>query len=143
MGFNAIEVISKALSATRTRVNTLSANIANAETTRSADGSGPYKRKDVVQMAVPETGEFESALNGASLASPVVAAVVEDQSPARMVYQPGHPDADPNGYVAYPNINVVTTMTDLMSATRLYQANVTALETARDLATEAGKIAQV
>lgn len=139
--FNAIEVISKALSATRLRVNTLASNIANAETTRTPDG-GPYKRKDIVQVAHPEQGGFTSALDRATLASPQVQAVIEDQGEPRKVYQPGHPDADKEGFVAYPNINVVTTMTDMMSATRLYQANVTALETARDLATEATRISQ-
>ena len=137
--FNAIEVLSRALSATRLRVNTLSSNIANAETTRTSEG-GPYRRKDVVQMAVGEPTSFGNELDRASLASPSVAAVIEDSSAPRKVYQPGHPDADKEGYVGFPNINVVTTMTDLMSATRLYQANVTAIETSRDLATEAQKI---
>lgn len=139
--FNAIEVLSRALSATRLRVNTLSSNIANAETTRTQEG-GPYKRKDVVQMAVSEPSAFGNELDRASLASPEVASVVEDQADPRKVYQPGHPDADQEGYVAYPNINVVTTMTDLMSATRLYQANVTAVEASRDLAAEATRISR-
>lgn len=140
--FNAIEVLSKALSATRLRVNTLSSNIANAETTRVEGQEGPYKRKDVVQMAVSEPSAFGNELDRASLAAPTVASVVEDQSDPRKVYQPGHPDADKDGYVSYPNINVVTTMTDLMSATRLYQANVTAVETSRDIASEAQRISR-
>jgi flagellar basal-body rod protein FlgC len=139
--FNAIDVISKALSATRLRVNTLASNIANAETTRTEDG-GPYKRKDVVQIARPENTPFTSEMDKASLASPSILGVVEDKSAPRKVFEPGHPDADKEGYVAYPNINVVTTMTDLMSASRLYQANVTALETARDISSEALRISQ-
>lgn len=139
--FNAIEVLSRALSAARLRVNTLSSNIANAETTRTPEG-GPYKRKDIVQMAVSEPSAFGNELDRASLAAPTVAAVVEDQAAPRKVYQPGHPDADKEGYVAYPNINVVTTMTDLISATRLYQANVTAVETSRELATAAQTISR-
>jgi flagellar basal-body rod protein FlgC len=139
--FNAIDVISKALSATRLRVNTLASNIANAETTRTDEG-GPYKRKDVVQVSRPEASPFATEMDKASLASPSVLAVVEDQSDPRKVYQPGHPDADKEGYVAYPNINVVSTMTDMMSASRLYQANVTALETARDISAEALRISQ-
>lgn len=139
--FNPIEILSKALSATRLRVNALSSNIANAETTKTVDG-GPYKRKDVVQMAVGMPSAFGNELDRASLAAPTVAGIVEDQSDPRKVYQPGHPDADKDGYVAYPNINVVTTMTDLMSATRLYQANVTAVETARELSTEAQRISR-
>lgn len=139
--FDAIETLSKALSAARLRVNTLASNIANAETTRTPDG-GPYKRRDVVQMAVNQPVPFSSDLDKASLASPVVAGVIEDQSAPKLVYEPGHPDANKEGYVAYPNINVVTTMTDLMSASRLYQANVTALETARDIGAEAARISQ-
>lgn len=140
--FNAIEVLSKAMSAARLRVNTLASNIANADTTQTADGKGPYKRKDIVQVAQEIPNSFDSDLDKASLAVPQVLGVVEDQSAPRQVYQPGHPDADKNGYVAYPNIDPVTTMTDLMSASRLYQANVTALEAARDMATEANRIAQ-
>jgi flagellar basal-body rod protein FlgC len=81
-------------------------------------------------------------MDKASLASPSILGVVEDKSAPRKVFEPGHPDADKEGYVAYPNINVVTTMTDLMSASRLYQANVTALETARDISSEALRISQ-
>jgi len=136
---NAIEVLSAGLSVARTRINVLASNIANAETTRTAEG-GPYKRKDILQMAVGETGGFGEALDGAGLAKPLVAAVIEDQGAPRLVHQPGHPDADPSGMVAYPNINVVTTMTDLMSASRLYQANVTAIETARRMSSDAMNI---
>lgn len=140
--FDAIEVLASGLSAARMRVNVLASNIANAETTHTAEG-GPYKRRDVVQMAVDSHDRFATALDRMSLAKPAVAAVVADQSAPRQVYQPGHPDADPSGYVAYPNINVVTTMTDLMSASRLYQANVTALESARQMATDAVSIGRV
>lgn len=137
--FNAIEVIASGLSASRLRVNVLASNIANAETTHTAEG-GPYKRKDVVQIARDVPGSFSSALDRLTLQKPQIAGVVEDQAAPKMVYQPGHPDANEQGYVAYPNINVVTTMTDLMSASRLYQANVTALETARSMQSEAGRI---
>jgi flagellar basal-body rod protein FlgC len=75
-----------------------------------------------------------------SLSRPQVQAVIEDQSDPRMVFQPGHPDADENGYVGYPNISVVTTMTDLMSATRLYQANVNALDSAKQMMAAANQI---
>ena len=136
---NAIEVLSSGLAAARMRVNVLASNIANAETTRTPEG-GPYKRKDVIQTARDIPGSFSSALDRMSLKKPVIAGVVEDQAEPKMVYQPGHPDADPQGYVAYPNINVVTTMTDLMSASRLYQANITAVETARSMQQEASRI---
>jgi flagellar basal-body rod protein FlgC len=137
--FDAIEVLSKGLSATRTRVNTIASNIANAETTRTPEG-GPYKRRDVVQVAQTSNSKFASALDRLSLASPSVYAVVEDKAEPRKIYQPGHPDADPNGYVAYPNINVVTTMTDMISASRLYQANVEAIRTVRTMSDEAQRI---
>ena len=137
--FNAIEVLANGLSAARLRVNTLASNIANAQTTQTPEG-GPFKRRDVVQVAQTETSPFASELDRMSLARPQVTAVIADQSEPRKVYEPGHPDADKEGFVAYPNINVVTTMTDLMSATRLYQANVTAIESARDMAAEATRI---
>ena len=130
------EIIANGLSAARMRVNVLASNIANAETTRTEEG-GPYKRKDIVQMAKSVKDSFSSVLDKMSLSQPTVAAVVEDQTEARKVYQPGHPDANKEGFVSYPNINVVTTMTDMMSASRLYQANVTALETVRRIAENA------
>ena len=133
---DAIELLSSGLSVARMRVNVLASNIANAETTRTEQG-GPYRRKDIVQIAKTEPGGFANALDRATLTTPSVLAVVEDQSPPRMVYQPGHPDADPSGMVAYPNINIVTTMTDLMSASRLYQANVTAVESTRRMVSDA------
>lgn len=137
---DALEVLSAGLSAARMRVNVLSANVANAETTRTAEG-GPYKRKDVVQTAqeMRDSG-FGSVLDRLTLSKPSIQAVVEDSSEPRMVHQPGHPDANKDGFVAYPNINVVTTMTDLMSASRLYQANVSAIETLRQMERDAASI---
>ncbi|MBX7143844.1 MAG: flagellar basal body rod protein FlgC [Oligoflexia bacterium] len=137
--FDVTEVIASALSATRLRVNVLASNIANAETTRTPEG-GPYRRKDVVQSAIEMPHDFKNVLDRMSLAKPAVAGVVADQSEPKRVYQPGHPDADKEGFVAYPNINVVTAMTDLMSASRLYQANVTTLETTRRMAQDAAQI---
>lgn len=140
--FDTIEVLSAGLSAARTRVNVLASNIANAETTRTAEG-GPYKRRDVVQVSTSQPSSFSSVLDRMSLQKPSVMAVVEDNSDPRKVFQPGHPDADKDGYVAYPNINVVSTMTDLTSASRLYQANVTALETARRMLQDAKDIGRI
>lgn len=135
-----VEVLARALSAQRLRVNVLASNIANAETTRTPEG-GPYKRRDVVQMAVDSPHNFQSALDRMSLAKPVVAGVMEDESAPRKVFQPGHPDANEEGYVEYPNINVVTSMTDLMTASRLYQASVVATETVRNMSRDARSIA--
>jgi flagellar basal-body rod protein FlgC len=140
--FDTMDVLAYGLSAARQRVNVLASNIANAETTRTPEG-GPYKRRDVVQMAISQPNSFGSVLDRATLAKPSIVAVIEDQSEARKVFQPGHPDADKEGFVAYPNINVVSTMTDLTSASRLYQANITALETARRMAQEAKDISRI
>lgn len=140
--FNVLEVLASGLSTARMRVNVLASNIANADTTKTDEG-GPYRRKDVVQIAQSQKASFSSTLDRMSLARPQIQAVIEDQSEPRQVFQPGHPDANADGYVAYPNINVVTTMTDLMSASRLYQANVTALETARQMSSEALTIGRI
>lgn len=137
--FDAQDVLAAGMSAMRLRVNTIASNIANAETTRTPEG-GPYKRKDVVMTATETPTSFQSALDEMSLAKPGVAAVVEDQQQPRLVFQPGHPDADPNGYVAFPNINVVQSMTDLMTATRLYQANVAAARSVTEMTREARRI---
>lgn len=137
--YDAIDVLSNGLSATRTRMNVLSSNIANAETTRTPEG-GPYKRRDVVQVAATAPSSFSSTLDRMTLHKPFVERVVEDQSDPRLVYQPGHPDANEGGYVAYPNINVVTTMTDMMATSRLYQANVTAIQTMRQMLDAASRI---
>ena len=137
--YNTLETLTAGLSAARARVNILASNIANAETTRTPEG-GPYKRKDLVQSSIPLKGAFSNALDRMTLSQPLIHAVVEDQSPGRAVYNPGHPDANGEGYVLYPNINVVQTMTDLMSATRLYQATVTAVESARSMTRAASNI---
>lgn len=137
--FDSVNVSAYGLSAARLRVNVLASNIANAETTRTEEG-GPYKRKDVVQMARPLKSAFASALDRMTLSRPQVQAVIEDSAAPKQVFRPGHPDADQNGFVAMPNINVVTTMTDLMSASRLYQANVEALKTAQQMGRDAMNI---
>ncbi len=137
--FDSIDVLAHGLSVNRLRVNLLASNIANAETTKTEDGT-PYKPKQLMQVAQSMEGSFASSLDKMTLSRPVAMAVVEDNSPPKMVYQPGHPDADENGYVAYPDINVVSAMTDLMSASRLYQANATALETAREMSRQAREI---
>jgi flagellar basal-body rod protein FlgC len=139
--YDTYEILASGMSAARLRLNVLSSNIANAETSHTTEG-GPYKRRDVVQVAttLPHEGTFQSGLDRMTLMKPSVLAVVEDQSEPRLVFQPGHPDADGDGMVPYPNINVVTSMTDLIAVSRLYQANVTALETAREMSDQAQAI---
>lgn len=140
--FNAIEVLAKGLSAARTRMNVLASNIANAETTRTEEG-GPYRRKDVVQASVNVESSFANHLDRATLAEPQVLAVVEDPSEPRKVFQPGHPDADKEGYVSYPNINVVQSMTDMMTVSRLYQANLSAVDSATTMSQAARDIIRI
>ncbi len=137
--FDASEVVTAGLSAARLRINIIASNIANAETTRTPEG-GPYKRRDIVISAESAPTSFQSSLDEMTLAKPQVLGVIADQSEPKKAYQPGHPDADPDGYVAYPNINVVQTMTDMMAATRLYQANVTAAKSLMEMSREGRRI---
>jgi flagellar basal-body rod protein FlgC len=110
-------------------------NLANAQSTRTANGQGPYRRKEVV---LQEAGSGVAA--GATFADSLqaargvrVAGIVEDSTPLRKVYDPGHPDADAQGYVTMPNVNTVTEMTDLIGASRAYEANVTAMQTTKSM----------
>jgi flagellar basal-body rod protein FlgC len=117
------DIASSAMSATRLRINTIASNIANAETTRTAEG-GPYKRRDVVFAATDlNPVGFADALDEASLKNVKVAGVIADQSAPKLLYDPGHPDADKNtGMVAMPNINPVTEMVNLIEASNAYKA---------------------
>ncbi len=134
--FDAMDISASGLMAERTRMDVTSENLANAQSTGGPDGQ-PYRRKDVV---LRQAGGFAGALRAAAAGTPgsrsgargvEVAAVVEDTQPNRRVYDPGHPDADAEGYVEMPNVNTVTEMVDLISASRAYEANVTALQTAK------------
>lgn len=117
------DIAASAMSANRLRINTVSSNIANAKTTRTAEG-GPYKRRDVTFSAVDvPTESFSSSLDQASLKTVRVGEVIEDKSPPNLVYDPGHPDADPKtGMVAMPNINIVNEMTNMLTASAAYKA---------------------
>jgi len=134
--FSAMDISASALTAERTRMNLISSNLANANSTRTAEG-GPYRRKDAVFTATPAPapGSFGAALGKAAQARGVeVSQIAEDQNPPRLQYEPSHPDADPQGYVAYPNVNVVEEMADMISASRSYEANVTAAQAAKSMA---------
>jgi flagellar basal-body rod protein FlgC len=125
---DAMDISATALTAERTRMNLISSNIANANSTRTPEG-GPYRRKDAVFSTMMDKASAKMSGGGGV----EVVAVVEDQSPPRLQYDPSHPDADTKGYVAYPNVNVVEEMADMMAATRAYEANVTAAKASMDM----------
>ncbi len=135
---NTFKISGSALKAHTLRLNAISSNLANIETTRTPEG-GPFKKKSVVFQSKPLS--FAEELNSAGadaharMQGVEVSKVVADQRPPRMVYDPSHPDADPNGYVKMPNISVMEEMVDMMSATRSYQANTTAIKMAKRMAT--------
>jgi len=122
--FNIFSVAGSAMNAQSQRLNTVASNLANADSATSANGE-PYKAKQVVFAATP-VGE-----NGATGVN--VAAVVEDQSPMKMVYDPKNPLADEKGYVTMPNVNVVEEMVNMISASRSYQSNVEMMNTTKTL----------
>jgi flagellar basal-body rod protein FlgC len=137
--FKSMQISSSGLAAQRLRMNVLSSNLANVETTRTPEG-GPYKRKDVVFSAVPAGPAFEDFLNeteDGQLQKVQVTQIHEDQQEAKRVFEPGHPDADKSGYVRKPNIQVMTEMVNMIAATRAYEANATALNEAKSMAVKA------
>jgi flagellar basal-body rod protein FlgC len=136
--FGALDISGSGLSAERLRMDVTAENLANAQSTRGADGQ-PYRRKEVVlrQAAGGFQGALTSAMGSATPARGVeVVAIAEDQAPNRLVYDPGHPDANAEGYVSMPNVDPVTEMVDLIAASRAYEANVTAMQTAKSMFTK-------
>ena len=131
--FTALNISGSGLSAERTRVNLASSNLANAETTRTAEG-GPYRRLDPVFQAV-SAGEGADGPQGVA-----VAQIVADPTAGKKIYSPGHPDADPDGFVVLPNVNPVHEVVNLLSASRGYEANSTAVETLKQMAGRALEI---
>ena len=131
--FASLSVSASGMSAQRTRAEIITENLANAETTRTPDG-GPYRRKDVVFESGGGTSSFSSILGDAMTPGGVsVSAINVDQGDPEQRYQPGHPDAGPDGYVAYPRINPAQEMVDLMSASRSYQANIASMSAVKDM----------
>jgi flagellar basal-body rod protein FlgC len=122
--FNIFNVAGSAMSAQGQRLNTVASNLANADSTTSANGQ-VYRAKQVVFAAVPT--------NNPAAAGVKVQQVVEDQSPLKMVHNPEHPQADENGYVAMPNVNVVEEMVNMISASRSYQTNVETMNAAKTM----------
>jgi flagellar basal-body rod protein FlgC len=136
---DALQTSATGLSAQRLRMNLISSNLANINSTRTEEG-GPYKRKDAVFEADPQQPSFSQALSdriGPEQVNVKVTEIREDNRQPILKYDPDHPDADANGYVALPNINVVEEMVNMLSASRSYEANITALRATKDMATEA------
>jgi flagellar basal-body rod protein FlgC len=133
--FDSISVSASGLTAQRQRAEVLVENIANADTTRTA-GGGPYRRKDVVFQSQATGEPFSSVLQSQLGDQPqgvAISEIVTDQSEPERRYLPGHPDADKDGYVAFPKVNPAEDMVDLMGASRAYQANVSAISAVKDM----------
>ena len=146
--FSAFNVNASGMTAQRLRMDIISENVANAQTTRTEDGT-PYVRKLVTFQAKGEDrySDFHKVLRGASTAyvgqGVKVTGIYEDkESEMKMVYDPSHPDADENGYVTYPNVNIITEMTNLIDASRAYEANSTAFNASKSMALQGLNLAQ-
>jgi flagellar basal-body rod protein FlgC len=133
--FSALSVSATGMAAQRTRAELLTENLANAETTRTAEG-GPYRRKDAVFVTTPALSDFHTLMISQLDTQPqgvaVSEVIVDSRDPIKR-YLPGHPDADASGYVAFPRINPAEDMVDLMSTSRDYQANVAAISSVKDM----------
>ena len=139
--FDGLEVSATGLTAQRLRMDVTAENLANAQTTRGTDGQ-PYRRKEVVLQEIPQGGfgaSLAAAMGPRGTASPggvQVAGIQEDQTPGKLIYDPGHPDADARGYVRMPNVDTVAEMVDLISASRGYEANVTSMQASKPMSTK-------
>ena len=138
----AMRVSGSGMTANRMRMNTISSNIANINTTSTPEG-GPYRRKDVVFEAIPDAKSFGDVLATAperNVQRVQVTDVSVDRRAPLMKLEPNHPDAGPDGYVAYPNINLMEEMTNMIQATRAYEANVSTMQATKDMALTALEI---
>ncbi|KPU44685.1 flagellar basal-body rod protein FlgC [Oxobacter pfennigii] len=138
--FKALRISSSGLTAERLRMDTIASNIANANTTRTEEG-GPYRRKVAVFQENLENEldklSGDSSFNGKGVKA---TAIIEDPTPFKRVYDPSHPDADAEGFVSMPNVDMLTEMVDLIAATRAYEANVTAVNAEKNMALKALEI---
>ena len=130
--FGSLQVSASGMAAERTRAELLVENMANAETTRTPEG-GPYRRKDVVFSTEVQSSPFSAVFQNELANGVSVADIVTDNREPERRYVPGHPDADANGYVAFPRMNPAEDMVDLMGASRSYQANVAAMSAVKDM----------
>ena len=138
--FEGMRISATGLSAERVRMDVISENIANARTTRNENGDGPYRRLDPVFRAVPlqnRIAEMERDPEAANAFLVEVPEIREDDGPPQMVYEPSHPDADENGYVQLPNVNVVEEMVNMITASRAYESGVTVMQTIKNMARSA------
>lgn len=134
--FTTFDISASALKAHRIRLNTISSNMANVETTSTPEG-GPYKKKSVYfqTQAISFKEELDTSIKGVK-----VSKIIADESDPKKIYNPDHPDAGEDGYVAMPNISILKEMTDMMSATRSYEANTTVIKSAKRMALKALEI---
>lgn len=138
--FSSFDINASGLTAQRYRMDVVSENIANVDTTRTADGT-PYRRKIVTFQEKGEGAHFSDALSRATgtykgKGVRVIGTFDDMQTDMKMAYDPAHPDADENGYVTYPNVDMMTEMTNLISASRSYEANATAFQASKGMATK-------
>jgi flagellar basal-body rod protein FlgC len=138
--FNAMDISATGLITQRYRMNVSSENLANIDSTRTANGQ-PYRRKQVVLEAVGNIYEPFPQIMG-NLGGARVVEIIEDPTPYRQVNRPGHPDADKNGNVLMPNVNAVLEMADIMSATRAYEANINAFNSAKSMITKSWELSK-
>lgn len=134
--FSSFNISASGMTAQRLRGDTISQNLANVNTTRTSDG-GPYVRKTVVFTERNRTSFDKVLMTTSGLAGngvKVTKVVKDTETPMNMVYDPAHPDADDNGYVTYPNVSTITEMTNLIDASRAYEANITAFDAAKNMA---------
>lgn len=137
-----LQISSSGLSANKKRIEAISSNIANAQTTRTAEG-GPYRRKEVVFGSEPARETFSEILEGeidANAETVHATEVVNVNEPPLLKYDPTHPDANADGYVAMPNVNVMKEMADMISAQRAYEANISTINTTKSMAMKALEI---
>ncbi len=141
--FGAMDISATGMTAQQLRMDTISENIANVNTTRDANGN-VYRRKTVVfeEKSYPTFSESLSLATGHIGKGVKVSEIVEDETEGRLVYDPAHPDANEDGYVMYPNVNTVTEMTNMIDATRAFEANVTVLNSTKGMALKALEIGQ-
>jgi flagellar basal-body rod protein FlgC len=159
--FSGLNISATALSAQRKKMNAIANNMANAETTRTEDGT-PYRRKVVqlkssvqpsfaktlrktgIELSTTQEGHFTAdateVTEGGAVGTGVEASETEDMNPFKMIYDPSHPDADEQGYVKLPNVNIVSEMVDMISASRAYEANVTAINASKNIAKDSLEI---